>query len=179
MSRQNFIYLMNEIYDCYKKSRINCGEVNGSIAAQSISETLTQMTLNTFHFAGVSSQNITLGVPRIQEILSCTKSIKGPSMTVYLQPPYIYDEQIVHKVTSDLEYVNIKQFCICSQIYYDPELTRTVVKEDQKLILFDDLTQFSPWVLRLELDPLLMNRKGLTLDEIIRRIEEDLQQNQV
>lgn len=43
------------------------------------------MTLNTFHFAGVSSQNITLGVPRIQEIINVSKNIKGPSMTIYLK----------------------------------------------------------------------------------------------
>lgn len=42
------------------------------------------MTLNTFHFAGVSSQNITLGVPRIQELINVAKNIKGAYMTIYL-----------------------------------------------------------------------------------------------
>lgn len=57
----------------------------GSIGAQSIGEPATQMTLNTFHFAGVSSKNVTLGVPRLKEIINVAKTIKTPSVTVYLK----------------------------------------------------------------------------------------------
>lgn len=56
----------------------------GAIAAQSIGEPTTQMTLNTFHFAGVSDRNVTLGVPRLQEILDASKNIKTPSCTIVL-----------------------------------------------------------------------------------------------
>ncbi len=56
----------------------------GVLAAQSIGEPATQMTLNTFHFAGVSSKNVTLGVPRLKEILNVANDIKTPSMVVYL-----------------------------------------------------------------------------------------------
>jgi len=45
------------------------------------------MTLNTFHFAGVSDRNVTLGVPRLQELLDASRRIKTPSITVYLDPP--------------------------------------------------------------------------------------------
>lgn len=55
MSKREFNYLLNEMETCFTKSKINPGEMTGSIAAQSLGETLTQMTLNTFHFAGVSS----------------------------------------------------------------------------------------------------------------------------
>ena len=58
----------------------------GMVSAQSIGEPTTQMTLNTFHFAGVSSKsNVTRGVPRIEEILSLTKKLKNPSLTIYLK----------------------------------------------------------------------------------------------
>ena len=67
-------YLLDIIYLTYKKAIVNPGEMVGMIAAQSIGEPTTQMTLNTFHYAGVSSKsNITRGVPRIEEILSLTE----------------------------------------------------------------------------------------------------------
>ena len=59
---------------------MNPGEVVGSIAAHSLGEPATQMTLNTFHFAGVSSKNVTLGVPRLKEIVNVAKNIKTPIM---------------------------------------------------------------------------------------------------
>ena len=57
------------------------GEAVGAIAAQSIGEPATQMTLKTFHFAGVASMNVTLGVPRIKEIINATKCISTPIIT--------------------------------------------------------------------------------------------------
>jgi DNA-directed RNA polymerase II subunit RPB1 len=49
------------------------------------------MTLNTFHFAGVSAKNVTLGVPRLTEIINLAKNIKTPSLTVYLTKEYSSD----------------------------------------------------------------------------------------
>ena len=56
----------------------------GALGAQSIGEPATQMTLNTFHFAGVSAKNVTLGVPRLKEIINVSKKPKTPSLTIYL-----------------------------------------------------------------------------------------------
>ena len=70
----------------YNKAIVNPGEMVGMIAAQSIGEPTTQMTLNTFHFAGVASKsNVTRGVPRIEEILSLSENPKQPSTTIYLK----------------------------------------------------------------------------------------------
>ena len=61
------------------------GEMVGSIAAQSIGEPATQMTLNTFHLAGHGGANVTLGIPRLREILMTSeKNIKTPIMTIPL-----------------------------------------------------------------------------------------------
>jgi DNA-directed RNA polymerase III subunit RPC1 len=62
----------------YNKAKIVPGEAVGAVAAQSVGEPGTQMTLKTFHFAGVASMNITLGVPRIKEIINSTKTISTP-----------------------------------------------------------------------------------------------------
>ena len=56
----------------------------GVQAAQSIGQPATQMTLNTFHLAGVSAKNVTLGVPRLNELLNVAKTVKTPRMSVYM-----------------------------------------------------------------------------------------------
>ena len=61
------------------------GTAVGALCAQSIGEPGTQMTLKTFHFAGVASMNITLGVPRIKEIINASKKISTPIITVALE----------------------------------------------------------------------------------------------
>lgn len=67
----------------YKLSEIDAGKSVGVIASQSIGEPSTQMTLNTFHLAGVGNKNVTLGIPRLSEILmSASKVIKTPMITV-------------------------------------------------------------------------------------------------
>lgn len=68
----------------YERSKVEPGTAVGAIGAQSIGEPGTQMTLKTFHFAGVASMNVTLGVPRIKEIINASKTISTPIITAYL-----------------------------------------------------------------------------------------------
>ncbi|XP_071952689.1 DNA-directed RNA polymerase I subunit RPA1-like [Antedon mediterranea] len=71
------------MYSKYQRSLCEPGEAVGLLAAQSIGEPSTQMTLNTFHFAGKSEMNVTLGIPRLREILIvASANIKTPSMDV-------------------------------------------------------------------------------------------------
>ena len=72
----------------YGDAQVQSGEAVGIISAESIGEPGTQMTLNTFHFAGVAEMNVTLGLPRIIEILDGRKNLKTPAMEIYLKPPY-------------------------------------------------------------------------------------------
>jgi DNA-directed RNA polymerase II subunit RPB1 len=175
LSADAFRFLLNEVREKYQMSLVHPGEMVGSIAAQSIGETLTQMTLNTFHFAGVSSQNITLGVPRIQEIINCANNIKGPSMTIYLKEEFRYDLDSAYRLISLLEFTTLKHVAKVSEIYYDPDPSHTIIDEDQELIWFDQDSDkrkyFSPWVLRILIDPTALGRKSLQLKEIIRKIE--------
>ncbi|XP_057978200.1 DNA-directed RNA polymerase III subunit 1 [Malania oleifera] len=69
----------------YHSKRLEAGTAIGAIGAQSIGEPGTQMTLKTFHFAGVASMNVTLGVPRIKEIIDGAKNIKTPIITATLE----------------------------------------------------------------------------------------------
>jgi DNA-directed RNA polymerase II subunit RPB1 len=88
----------------YERVRAIAGESVGAIAAQSIGEPATQMTLNTFHFAGVSSMNVTLGVPRLEELINCTKSekMKTPLTIIQTDDPDTILKKIKHIRFSDL-----------------------------------------------------------------------------
>lgn len=74
-------------WEKYVKARIEPGSTVGAVGAQSIGEPGTQMTLKTFHFAGVASMNVTLGVPRIKEIINAAKSISTPIISCKLVTP--------------------------------------------------------------------------------------------
>ena len=85
-NRKALIVLLETLSLNYNKAVVHPGEMVGMVSAQSIGEPTTQMTLNTFHFAGVASKsNVTRGVPRIEEILSISENPKMPSCVIYLK----------------------------------------------------------------------------------------------
>ena len=86
--------IMEAAYEEYSNARVTPGEAVGLIAAESIGEPGTQMTLNTFHFAGVAEMNVTLGLPRIIEILDGRKELDNPMMEIYLKKPYASGKKI-------------------------------------------------------------------------------------
>src|SRR5574341_746086 len=77
-----------KVYEEYMSAKIDAGESVGLVGAASIGEPGTQMTLNTFHYAGVAEMNVTMGLPRIIEILDGRKSIATPQMEIFLKAPY-------------------------------------------------------------------------------------------
>lgn len=87
ISKTKLKEIMELILEEYKSMKVAFGESVGLISAESIGEPGTQMTLNTFHFAGVSEMNVTMGLPRIIEILDCSKSLSTPMMEIYLTSP--------------------------------------------------------------------------------------------
>lgn len=72
----------------YRESLAEPGECVGLVTAESIGEPGTQMTLNTFHFAGVSEMNVTTGLPRLIEILDARSEISTKMMEIFLKKPY-------------------------------------------------------------------------------------------
>ena len=76
------------VWEEFEAASVDPGEAVGLISAESIGEPGTQMTLNTFHFAGVAEMNVTMGLPRIIEILDGRKEISTPMMEIYLKKPY-------------------------------------------------------------------------------------------
>ena len=92
------------------------------------------MTLNTFHFAGISAKNVTLGVPRFKEIINVTKNIKTPGLKIYLQEQYRTQEKKVSKIGMAIEWTTLCHVVSSSAIYYDPDPERTVIPDDQLLV---------------------------------------------
>ena len=157
----------------YTQSRIDPGEMIGTVAAQSIGEPATQMTLNTFHFAGVSSKNVTLGVPRLKEIINVAKTIKTPSMTIYLKSPYSMTKEQAKQVLVDVEHCPLRKLVIASEIYYDPDPLQTLAEDLEFVEAYYELETKpldSPWLLRLKLNKSLLIDKGLTTSQIVHHI---------
>lgn len=91
----------------FERMQVEPGECVGLVSAESIGEPGTQMTLNTFHFAGVSEMNITVGLPRIIEILDGRKEISTPMMEIYLKSPYNKGKDI-RKIAMDVKETVLK-----------------------------------------------------------------------
>ncbi|EJS44418.1 rpo21p [Saccharomyces arboricola H-6] len=182
LSKQAFEWVLSNVEAQFLRSVVHPGEMVGVLAAQSIGEPATQMTLNTFHFAGVASKKVTSGVPRLKEILNVAKNMKTPSLTVYLEPGHAADQEQAKLIRSAIEHTTLKSVTIASEIYYDPDPRSTVIPEDEEIIqlhfsLLDDeaeqsFDQQSPWLLRLELDRAAMNDKDLTMGQVGERIKQ-------
>lgn len=81
----------------------------GALAAQSLGEPATQMTLNTFHYAGVSAKNVTLGVPRLKELINISKRPKTPSLTVFLLGQAARDAERAKDILCRLEHTTLRK----------------------------------------------------------------------
>ncbi|CAD2106122.1 DNA-directed RNA polymerase II subunit RPB1, putative [Plasmodium vinckei] len=175
ISLKGIDWLLQEIEKIFYKSLCHPGECVGALAAQSIGEPATQMTLNTFHFAGVGSKNVTLGVPRLKELINIVKNVKTPSTTIYLDDMISNDQQKAKDILTKLEYTTLKQLTSHAQIIYDPNTTSTILEEDKLWVNEfyefpdEDDTQYTlgEWVLRVQLTNIHVNEKKLTMKEIV------------
>ncbi len=91
----------------YRRSLIEPGEAAGIVSAQSIGEPGTQMTLRTFHFAGVREQNVTLGLPRLIEIVDARKIPSTPNMTVYLDKKHRANREKAEEVATRITHTTL------------------------------------------------------------------------
>ncbi|CAF3252709.1 unnamed protein product [Rotaria sp. Silwood2] len=173
-----FNWLCGEIETRFQQAQVQPGEMVGVLAAQSIGEPATQMTLNTFHYAGVSAKNVTLGVPRLKEIINLSKTPKTPSMTVFLTDETANDDRKCKEVLSHLEHCSLGKVTTNTSIYYDPNPQDTIIEEDQQWVSTyyempdENISKVSPWLLRIELDQNKIIDKDLTMEQIYEKIAE-------
>lgn len=169
LSQALFDELMRDIRFRYIQAQVHSGEMVGALAAQSIGEPTTQLTLNTFHSAGTAKANATSGVPRIEELLSASTNPKRPSNTIYLQPDVNTQDGAVNKM-KQIQKTTLRDITKSMKIFYDPYplAETTVLPEDREMLARyeafscdDDGSKGSPWILRLELNELEMAARNI------------------
>ena len=182
-NRNALTLLLETIVMQYKKAIVNPGESVGMVAAQSIGEPTTQLTLNTFHFAGVASKsNVTRGVPRIEEILALSENPKNPSCTIYLNKEHEHDQEQAQNILHTIENTKLQDIVRSVKICFDPNDLETLIDDDKLLIeqyrefsnLVDDCIENnqaeektkSKWIIRLEMNEIEMLNKNITMDDV-------------
>jgi DNA-directed RNA polymerase subunit A' len=132
---------MNQVYAKYRRARIDAGEMVGTIAAQSIGESLTQLTLNTFHSAGISSKTkITSGVGRFTELIGVPKKY-SPDRTITMAGVGAEPATTIHDFATDFT------------VTFGMPPGRITWPGDSKL---------PPWVIRMGLNEAVMHATGIT-----------------
>jgi DNA-directed RNA polymerase subunit A' len=131
----------------YKRALMEPGEAVGIVAAQSIGEPGTQMTLRTFHYAGVKEQNVTLGLPRLIEIVDARRIPSTPIMTIYLTDEHAKSKESAVKIARSIIYTSVED--LASALYEDP------IREE----------------IVIELNKSMMDDRAIKMDELKERLE--------
>jgi len=183
MSKDMFDELLRDIRFKYIKARVHPGEMVGTLAAQSIGEPTTQLTLNTFHSAGTVKANATQGVPRIIELLSVSRNPKNPGNVVYLNPEIAKSMNDTIAVKRDLQKTTLRDITISVRMYYDPHpgTVDTAIGDDidilrsyEKFSVTQGNSCMSPWILRLELDKHEMAARNVAnMTQITSKIQDN------
>ncbi len=142
LEKEQLEYLLNKIYINFTNALVETSEPVGTVAAQSIGEPGTQMTLRTFHYAGVEEFSVTQGLPRLIEIVDARRFPSTPQMTIYLEKPYNESEDKAIEVHNRIEQIRIEQ------ITHDVDL------------------DFVNWNIVINLIPEICEKKGIEINEI-------------
>ncbi|MEL9909132.1 MAG: DNA-directed RNA polymerase subunit A'' [Desulfurococcus sp.] len=148
ITRETVERFIEHVIERYHSSLIEPGEAVGTIAAQSLGEPSTQMTLRVFHYAGVREYNVTLGLPRLIEIVDARKKPETPIMEIYLVDEYRRSEEKAREIARKIEST------------YLENITREL---DIDLI---------EGVVTVRLDPEMLEDKGLSIDVVIEKLKE-------
>lgn len=127
--------------DLYNKAKVEPGQAVGIVTAQSIGEPGTQMTLRTFHFAGIRERNVTLGLPRLIELVDARKKPVTPTMDIYLNE----------------ESKTSREKAI--------EIARNILQTKISSLIADTDTDYSTEI-KLHFNPNRLRDRGVTVDEI-------------
>ncbi|NMG83516.1 MAG: DNA-directed RNA polymerase subunit A'' [Methanosarcinales archaeon] len=133
----------------YKQSSIPPYEAAGVVSAQSIGEPGTQMTMRTFHYAGVAEINVTLGLPRIIELVDARKNPSTPMLTIYLKNEYSNDRNKSRDIAWKIE----------STILYH---------------LGDITTDISLMKITVSLNPKALEMRNMTAEEVALKVEDTI-----
>jgi len=184
LTKKALDFVLGELKDRFLRAAVAPGEMVGVLAAQSIGEPATQMTLNTFHFAGVSSKNVTLGVPRLKEILNVAANIKTPALVIKQEGDQ-GNQQTAKILRSRVELTTLRSLTATVELYYDPDIQATIVEADEDMVESyfvipeEDVVieSQSKWLLRVILDRKKLLDKNINIAEVAGKIKEEFKPN--
>lgn len=107
LTREQLQKIISEVKRRFEYAQVEPGEAVGVVAAQSMGEPSTQMTMRTFHYAGVAELNVTLGLPRIIELVDARRTPSTPTMTIYLDKEHATDREKAKEIAKKIETVVI------------------------------------------------------------------------
>jgi len=144
LSEKGVDLAINSTVEHYRRALVEPGEAIGIVAAQSIGEPGTQMTLRTFHYAGVREMNVTIGLPRLIEIVDARREPSTPIMTIYLDKKYSRSREKATEVARRILYTTLED--IAKVIYINPETGGIVIETDttkmkERGVTTDDLAR--------------------------------------
>lgn len=130
-----------KVLELYNKALVEPGEASGIVAAQSIGEPGTQMTLRTFHFAGVQEKDVTLGLPRLIELVDARKVPSKPSMDIYLHKSYRVSQLKALDVANKILYTTVKDLVYQTEVDYLEGIKLTFESDvlKNKVITLDEI----------------------------------------
>jgi DNA-directed RNA polymerase II subunit RPB1 len=118
--KDGFDWMCKTILNTCVRAHVVPGEMVGAVGASSIGEPTTQMTLNTFHYSGVASKDVTLGMPRLKELIDAVPSIRTPSMTIRFPEYAARNREWVSTFAMNLECLRLSQ--VVDEMSIVPEL---------------------------------------------------------
>ncbi|MGA8302111.1 MAG: DNA-directed RNA polymerase subunit A'' [Thermoplasmata archaeon] len=111
--------IVREVVRRFRRAEVDAHESVGIIAAQSIGEPGTQMTLRTFHYAGVAEMNVTLGLPRLIELVDARRVPSTPMMTVHVEKKFKNDRDAVHDIALQIEVTTVPDVAALGTVIED------------------------------------------------------------
>lgn len=126
LSLEGIENVLKKTMDLIEKARAEPGEAVGVVTAQSIGEPGTQMTLRTFHFAGVKERNVTLGLPRLIELVDARKKPVTPTMDIYLDKEHRISREKALEVAREIIFTRVSDLIEKTDTDYDGTLTFSV-----------------------------------------------------
>jgi DNA-directed RNA polymerase subunit A" len=161
VSKEKLTQILKKANEKYQLHKMDANESAGILAAQSIGEPGTQMTMRTFHYAGVAEINVTLGLPRLIEIVDARRVPSTPMMTVYIEPEYGGNVEMVRKVASHIEKTTLLDI---ADIDTDIANMKVIVHPDQTKLDQKDIT-YEQIKERLEKDRRLRGQVEIVEDD--------------
>ncbi len=122
--------LVLKVKEAYEREEVEPGESVGTIAAQSVGEPGTQMTMRTFHYAGVVELNVTLGLPRLIEVVDARKKISTPTMDIYFTDEFKNDEEFIRKMGNKIGKITLNDVIKNFNVNYMDNIITAEIDQD-------------------------------------------------